>query len=298
MATTSQFESHISVANLRSRRWWTLGVGVGRGPRAVTVALACCVLAVDCGGNAPSAPTRPSVTGTPAVPTSPVPQPGGRIDSIAALLDSCPTSDSAYETIRRDLHLRRNGQAIADVPCREPMSSLSITEYTDELIALQGFRVMYHMDAGLSGHLPWATGTVYEWFASKVGGVNIDDGATFNSCCSTIAGRRHITLIRGDDFNRSADRSWEGLSQNISLYLHEARHIDGFPHVSCCGLSNGCDQTYDERQLSPYGLSYWVNRAWAQGTIEVGATSTALALQRNAANDLRRRFCENMPPQL
>jgi hypothetical protein len=27
--------------------------------------------------------------------------------------------------------------------------------------------------------------------------------------------------------------------------------VDGFPHVSCCGIANGCDQTYDEKNLTP-----------------------------------------------
>jgi hypothetical protein len=185
----------------------------------------------------------------------------------------------------------------------EPAAAMPIAQWTDEMIIVQGLRVLYHMDAGLAGHLPFATGSAYQWFASKVGGLNTLDSATANSCCSVIEGVRHITLQSGDEFNRNADRSWESLSANIALYLHEARHADGFGHVSCCGIQNGCDQTYDEANLSPYGMQYWVYRAWVEGTINVGVgclgrseTRRIAQYQVGSANAYPDRFCDRRPP--
>jgi hypothetical protein len=135
--------------------------------------------------------------------------------------------------------------------------------------------------------------------------VNTVDSARLNSCCTTIDGVRHITLIPGDEFNRNADRNWESLSGNIALYLHEARHVDGYPHVSCCGIERGCDQTYDESSLSSYGLQYWLFRAWVEGTINVGVgclggseVRRIAQYQLIAANGYIGRFCDTRPPLL
>lgn len=265
--------------------------------RARAVILAC-VLAGACGG-APAAEAPPSL---PSASSGSDPQP---IRNIASLLDTCPSRDPAYARIVQDLKIRRNGVVVSDIPCTEPITSLPIAQWTDELIALQAFRVMYHMDAGMTNHLPWTGGSVYAWFASKVGGVTVNDNSRINSCCTIYDGARFINQVPGDEFNRHIDRSWDGLSGNIALYLHEARHVDGYPHVSCCGTAGGCDQTYDERNLSPYGLQYWIGRAWLQGTINVGVSCIAasesrriLNSQLSSANGYVSRFCDTRPPTL
>ena len=52
------------------------------------------------------------------------------------------------------------------------------------------------------------------------------------------------------------------ISTIITLMMHERRHGDGFGHVQCCtaqgtNVTAACDQTYDESNISPYGLQYW-----------------------------------------
>ena len=44
----------------------------------------------------------------------------------------------------------------------------------------------------------------------------------------------------------------------MALIGHESRQVDGYVHISCCGTPNGCDQTYNENDLSSYGIVYYL----------------------------------------
>ncbi len=79
---------------------------------------------------------------------------------------------------------------------------------------------------------------------------------------------------------------------------------NAYGHVSCCGITNGCDQTYDEQNLSPYGVQYYLYKQWLSGAINLGfscnanaATQVGSALQA-AANSFRTLFCDTRPPAL
>ena len=252
----------------------------------------------------------------------------GEIRNIRRFLDQCPQNDPAFEQIRSDFQLRRAGALVTSIPaCSEPVSAMPTASYTDELIALQALRVVYYMDRGMAGHLPWTPGTLYDWMKSKVGGIDIVAGGT--SFCCEIFGYTpppppppgtplppepppippsaiYIAIAAEDDFNREFDKGWTGISGNIDLMAHEVRHIDGFPHTSCCGIAGGCDQVFDTANLSPYGLQWWLDRAWLQGTINVGmnclppielhAATTWFSLGVN--EQFASRFCEHSPEQV
>jgi hypothetical protein len=227
------------------------------------------------------------------------------IENIQLFLDTCPVSDPALTTIRNDFLIRRNGVLVGDIPCSEPVSQLSLSQYTDELILLQTLRTIYYMDQGKSGHLPWTQGTLYNWMKSKIQGINIiDNSGSF--CCQQFDGKNYIAIGAKNDLTRDFDHKWEGISANIDLIAHETRHVDGFPHTSCCGIFNGCDQTYDESNLSPYGVQWWLNKSWLMGDINVGAGCLSPSRIQEiadwhlgAANStFRSRFCVNPPPLL
>ena len=229
----------------------------------------------------------------------------GDIHRIDRFLEQCPQSDPAFATITRDFEIRRNGVVAPIPPCTEPVSAMPVSQYTDTLVLLQGLRVMYHMDRGQSGHLPWASGTLYDWMKTKLRGFDIVGNTTQSGgyCCETIGGKYYMVYYPADDFNRDFDRSWMGLSDNIAFYSHEARHVDGFPHVSCCGIANGCDETFDPANLSPYGIQWWLSELYLTGVIDVGVGCLPNAEQQDVRGwDLasvnsvyRDRFCTNAP---
>lgn len=227
----------------------------------------------------------------------------GQITSIGPFLERCPQNDPAYAQIRLDFQLRRNGVLVGSVGCSEPVSAMPVAQYTDELLVLQGLRVMYYMDRGATGHLPWTPGTLYDWMRSRVGGIDISDAAG-SYCCVWYEGVRHMVIRAQDDYNREFDKRWRGIAGNIDLYAHEARHADGFPHSSCCGIPGGCDDTYSEgASIPPYGIQWFLNRAWLAGDINVGFSCLAAPEVTETANwhlasvnsVFRDRFCAGQP---
>ncbi len=226
------------------------------------------------------------------------------ITNIDEFLKTCPTADPAFSQIHSDFKIRRNGVLVTTFPCSGSPATMPIAAYTDELIVLQGLRVLYYMDRGQSNHLPWTSLTLYNWMKSKIKGINIADGG-LSHCCDIFDGETYITIVAQDDFNRDYDRAWEGICGNIGLYAHETRHADGYGHVSCCGIAGGCDNAYNESDLTPYGIQWWLERAWLNGTINVGIGCLSSSRRQTIANwhlgscnGLRTRFCNNEPPVL
>jgi hypothetical protein len=226
----------------------------------------------------------------------------GQIANIGIFLSQCPDRDPAYAQIVHDFELRKDGVLVSEPVCTEPTAAIPTAQYTDALITRQGLRVIYYMDRGQTGHLPWTSGTLYDWMKSKIGGINIVTGGS-SSCCVFFGGKTFINVGSENDSNRDFDRTWPGIAGNIDLYAHETRHVDGFPHSSCCGIANGCDNTFDVANLSPYGVQWWLNHLWLSGGINVGYECLIPADVVAATNwfssslnsQFRTRFCTNLP---
>jgi hypothetical protein len=235
----------------------------------------------------------------------PVRPAAAEIVNIARFLERCPTLDPAIDQIRADFRIRRGGLLVDAIPCTEPISALPIAQYTDELIVLQGLRVLYYMDRGRTNHLPWTPGTLYDWMKSRIRGIDVRDDIIFSYCCESLVDGYYVAVASSDDFNRDFDRRWTGISGNLGLYAHETRHRDGFPHTSGCGIPLGCDPSYDEANLSPYGIQWWLEAQWLTGGIDVGfACAMPVDVQEIASwhlsgtEVLRSRFDSAPPPAL
>jgi hypothetical protein len=230
----------------------------------------------------------------------------GQILNIKNFLDKCPNNDPVYSQIIEDFKIRNNGILVdtAHIACSEPISQMDVSDYTNELIILQGLRVIYYMDNFRRGHLPWTSENLYDWLKSTVQGINIGSGPP--NCCTQYEDGLYFDIKALDDYGRNACRYWIGIANNITLYFHEARHVGGgFGHTSCCGIEGGCDQYFDEVNLSPYGMQWWLHWAWLTGYLNVGFS----CLEQNEAmkianihlgrcNDMASRICENQPPEV
>lgn len=195
-----------------------------------------------------------------------------QIANIQVFMDQCATNDPAYATIRADFKIYREGVLAGAIACSEPVSAMPLSQYTDELDAIQALRVIYYMDVGRTNYLQWTPLRLYDWMKTKITGINITSTTTFNYCCVQVGapGAYQFSLAAANDTNHSYHRSFQGMSSLIALFAHEVRHRDNFPHDSLCGISFGCDLTYDESNLSPYGIQYWLNAHWLSGDINVG----------------------------
>ena len=228
---------------------------------------------------------------------------------LQAFLDSCPQNDPYISIIQRDFQITRNGAAASAVTCTEPYSQMPVLQITEELSTLQTLRFAYYMDMGQSNYLPWTPFRLYDWLKSRVAGLNIDSSLVGASaaCCSLVNSRLvFIVGLISNDLNRQYRQLPDGQAAQLQLFAHEARHSEGtdFPHVSSCGIQFGCDQTYDENDLSPYGIQYYLSKQMLSGAINLGyscdaSTRAALGAKfAQLANVFPQRFVTNPPPPL
>jgi hypothetical protein len=229
------------------------------------------------------------------------------ITGIDTFLDICPQDDPAYLLIRHDFDLLINGAPLQEVSCTPPVSALSWFDYPDELMLLQTLRVIYHMDYGQTGHLPWTGASLYQWMRKKIRGLDIRNDIEFTNCCLVYDGQTYIAFksLR-NVLDPDVFYTWRGIAGLIGLLAHETRHVDGYLHVSCCGIEGGCDEDYDENNLSSYGIQWFLNKAWLTGELNIGISCLtpdridAIAnWHLNQCNrTISRRFCYTHPPSL
>ena len=145
---------------------------------------------------------------------------------------------------------------------------------------------------------------MYDWVKLKIGGINIDTTSGNSFCCTQFNGRPYFTygVSTYNDFSRIYGLKFEGLIGLLALVGHEVRHVDGYGHVSCCGIPGGCDQTYDETNLSAYGIQYFLYRLFLNGGIALNLQCLDPPEARSIANGLLvtgnlypSRFCDTKP---
>jgi len=237
------------------------------------------------------------------------------IHGIESFLEKCPTNDPAYPQITQDFELLADGQPdLTPITCTEPISTLPISQLTDELIAEQVLRTAFYMSIGTQGKLPWTPKSLYAWMASSINGIDLKTAAGQLFCCEFMNGKVYFVASRQDAFSRDFKRTWSsisgsGISGSLGFYAHEIRHLTGPGHVTGCPAFPlptdpvGCDATYNLTNLGSYGVQYWLESSWATGYLNIGigcssfATAMAYATSdANAANGFRDRFVTNVPP--
>lgn len=243
----------------------------------------------------------------------------------AQFFEQCPTTDPEFSRFIADFKIRKNGVLInpATLTCNAPVSAIPIAQWTDELVLLQSLRAIYYMDLGMSGHLPWTPGTLYDWLKAGIGGIDITSATSVDQYVGpTYAGQgdsaNYFLMRPKDDYARTYQKKWAGIALLVSLIAHERRHGDGiaFNHLRCCPAqnpanpNNSCDQTYEETvNLSPMGIQYWLEKNWISGYINAGVgcmsptdQADAIYLMRMDANGrvnpVSSSFCTNTPPVL
>jgi hypothetical protein len=267
------------------------------------VAFALLSVAIPLAGQAP--PRVPRMPSPPPAAGSGVDLPptvyANGLPDIGRFVEQCPTLDPALSQITHDFTIRRNGAPAALPPCSEPVSKMKPATYTAELRALQALRGAYYMDQGQSGHLPWTSGTLYDWMKAKIAGIDVRDDTSFSYCCESFDGRPYVATPAKvqSDYSFTA----EGIGAEIALFAHETRHVDGYPHTSCCGIPGGCDQSFDPANLTPYGIQWWLYALWLEGAINVGyqclapeALNKIVQEDEGALAGYQARFCTAPPP--
>jgi hypothetical protein len=237
-----------------------------------------------------------------------------QICNLEQFLDTCPTSDPAYATIKKDFVIRKDDVLASEPTCQEPVSQMPRDQVSDELLVAIALRTIFYLRS--SARLPWTSKTFYHWLHEKVTGINITSTGG-DACCGPIDGDgRNYFYIRsyvtsGGPLTKDTWRSPAGVLARIALIAHERRHADGkeYNHVSCCHCctdnTEACDQEYKESNLSPYAIQYWLGKRIVDGTIYTGYSCSAPSVAesfkqnvRNFANADISHFCTKAPHEL
>jgi hypothetical protein len=199
-----------------------------------------------------------------------------QIVDLEDFLRVCPLDDPNINQILSKFEIRLNGNVVTNFDCVEPYYIMSEQQYTTEKTYLQALRLLFYLDYDTPYILPWSDKRLFDWVDQKIDGINIKDGISGGICCETFNGKRFISVenikTNTSGITKSSDRLYTGYGlMNIELLLHEARHVDGFPHTTgCCPSGGACDQSLDLNNPSAYGIMVWWNKAIWEKKYEFG----------------------------
>jgi hypothetical protein len=198
------------------------------------------------------------------------------ITNFDEFIKECPMDDPNINQILTDFQIRIDGNVVNTFPCTNSYYPMTEAQYNDQVKWLQTLRILFYLDYGQSNHLPWTNLRIYDWLKSKIGGIDIQTGLNGGYCCGSYNGKQFITVggLKNNPFGNWAQipdlyNAWS--MTNFVLLLHETRHLDGFPHSSCCVAgANRCDSQYDINNLSPYGMHMWWFNSILNRTLDFG----------------------------
>jgi hypothetical protein len=241
----------------------------------VVICFVTLTVTVGCGGS-PDALSAP----TPSPAPNPAPAPTGA----DALLAECPsTADVAASD--RDLMLTFENDPTAhfQVACTAAQSSRDLT-----LLQAQVYRVLtIARRLTFDAPLPWTSDSLYPWLVSAIRGIRLRNDITGSFCCDpaniiNIQTRNLAALQFPSDFR------WVGTL--LVLFVHEARHSNGFPHT--CGAN---DNTIGE--LGAWGVQYHMSLFLGTRSDPAFISSTArAAFAEDARATCSNRFCRESCP--
>jgi hypothetical protein len=199
-----------------------------------------------------------------------------QIVDLEDFLRVCPLDDPNINQILSKFEIRLNGNVVTNFSCAEPYYIMSEQQYTTEKTYLQALRFLFYLDYDNPTKLPWTDKRLFDWVDEKIDGINVKDGISGGLCCENFNGKTFITVqnikTNTSGLPKSSDRLFTGFGMmNIELLLHEARHVDGFPHTSgCCTSGGACDQVLDLDNPSGYGMMVWWNKSMWEKKYDFG----------------------------
>ena len=213
-------------------------------PLAVGVLLAACACssqdAPQGSSSSPSQETRSSTAPTPSPLAVAVP-------TIADLLARCPTPAELASVDASVSITFTSDPSAGTLVCTEAQGSRDLTHLQERAYQAALLFSWIKFDAPL----PWTNLTLDAWFAQAIHGIDFRGDTSLSYCCEpggviVIQTQNLFVMTRTDD----PYRTWDGVRSLAALYVHEARHNEGFPHT--CGTR---DNTIAE--LGAWGVQFY-----------------------------------------
>jgi hypothetical protein len=144
--------------------------------------------------------------------------------------------------------------------------------------------------------LPWTSSSLYAWMVSSIRGIRYRGDDIGSSFCCDPADTINVKATLGPNNSGLAALIFPTDVRSVGtlmvLFVHEARHNDGFPH-SCSDRVN--DRTIAE--LGAWGVQYYLDGFLANRADPTVIPATARAgFMQDAQQVCSTRFCEDRCP--
>jgi hypothetical protein len=234
------------------------------------------VATLACGGRstAPAAPSPPAT------------------EDATAILARCPTP-AEVAAADRDVVLSFDyDPTVGRAVCSAAQSSRDLT-----LLQAQTYRALTIMRRmTFDAPLPWTSSSLYAWMAGSIRGIRYRGDEIGSSFCCDPPGTINVKATVGANNSGLAalvfptDIRWVGTL--IVLFVHEARHNNGFPH-SCA------DRIHDKTiaELGAWGVQFHLDSFLASHSDPAFiAPSARVAFGQDAQQVCSADFCEDRCP--
>jgi hypothetical protein len=242
---------------------------------------------------------HPTDTPTPAPVLTNTPTP--YIENIDDFFARCPTA-SEVERVNSDFELSFEYDPTAPaLACHAANDSADLTTLQKRV-----YQTIYVMRLlNFSQPLPWTDLQLYDWLVGAIDGIRFIDGSGggYSFCCEPS----NVIVVVLDPkvafvllTNRWFDpQMGGGLMNTMFLYVHEARHNEGYVHT--CTSRTGDDNRVDEMGAwsVQYYLALWIGQYGDHEFLKSPGADPNLYRQEalNASQMLRnKRFCLDPAP--
>jgi len=208
--------------------------------------LAASTLLAACGAEPPAARVTPSPVSTATQPPTPTPA----VATIVQLLDRCPTS-AELASVNASLSMTFTSDPTAgQLVCTAAEGSRDLTLLQERAYQAVLMFTWIRFDAPL----PWTDLTLDQWFAKAIHGVAFANDYQDSYCCLPGA----VIAIQSKNLAvlSTTLAPWDSVRWLAALYVHEARHNEGYTHTCTTGDRAGVnDNTIAE--LGAWGVEYY-----------------------------------------
>jgi hypothetical protein len=257
--------------------------GVESGMRAVVLVV---LLVVSCSQSNPAADTSNSSPTPAATPSQTTTTP---TETIEQLLDRCP-SPAELAAVDSSVSMTFTSDPSAGrLVCRAAQGSRDLTLLQERAYQAVLMFTWIHFDTPL----PWTNLPLDTWLAHAIHGVDFRSDSQYSYCC--LPGG--VIAIQAKDLAVLSESIpiWDSVRWLAALFIHEARHNEGYVHTCSTGDRAGQnDNTIAE--LGSWGVEYyfllWLGR---HSDPAIVPESFRLAARRDAESMPARFFC-NPPP--
>jgi hypothetical protein len=261
----------------------------GRVIKQVLGLLAITALVPACGfetpaGQAQASPSQNPLT-TPAA-TAKLTSPAPDMPTIVQLLARCPTPAELASVDALVSMTFTSDPSAGHLVCAAATGSRDLT-----LLQERGYQaVLMFSWIRFDAPLPWTSLSLDRWFAHAIHGINFTNDAPSSYCC--LPGGVIAIQSIGLAALSTSVVPWDSVRWLAALFVHEARHNEGYAHTCTTGPRAGQnDNTIAE--LGAWGVEYYFT-LWlgAHSDPSVIPESLRLEARQEAATFPSRFFCQ------